>query len=107
MSIYINTARFDTGRALSEDEMRRVAPSLFATAAHESRSERFQPIPTIEILRGLTKEGFVPVGVKQSASRTEGKALFTKPLIRLRRVDDGKSRAREFDQRRASGRDPR
>ena len=90
MSIYTNTARFDTGRALSEDEMRRVAPSLFATAAHESRSERFQPIPTIEILRGLTKEGFVPVGVKQSASRTEGKALFTKHLIRLRRVDDGK-----------------
>lgn len=90
MTVYTSTARFDTGRAMTEDEMRKIAPSIFATSAHESRSDRFQPIPTIEILRGLTQEGFVPVGVKQSASRIEGKADFTKHLIRLRRVDDGK-----------------
>jgi hypothetical protein len=48
------------------------------------------PIPTIEILRGLIGEGFVPVGAKQSNSRTEGKAAYTKHLIRLRRIDDGK-----------------
>ncbi|WP_225246260.1 DUF932 domain-containing protein [Agrobacterium tomkonis] len=76
---------------MTEDEMRVIAPSIFATSAHESRSERFQPIPTIEILRALTAEGFVPVGAKQSATRTEGKADFTKHLIRLRRVDDGKT----------------
>ena len=90
MSIYTNTARFDTGRELTEIEMRKLAPSIFATSAHESRSERFMPIPTIEVLRGLKDEGFVPVGVKQSASRTPGKADFTKHLIRMRRVDDGK-----------------
>ncbi|WP_422646362.1 DUF932 domain-containing protein [Agrobacterium tumefaciens] len=39
----------------------------------------------------MTTEGFVPVGAKQSATRTEGKADFTKHLIRLRRVDDGKN----------------
>lgn len=90
MTIYTHTARFDSGRSMTEDEMRVLAPSIFATKAHESRSERFQPIPTIEILRGLQKEGFMPVGVKQSASRIEGKAAFTKHLIRMRRVDDGK-----------------
>jgi hypothetical protein len=90
MTIYTDTARFDTGRAMTETEMRRVAPSIFATTAHESRSERFQPIPTIDVLRGLMKEGFVPVGAKQSSTRTEGKADFTKHLIRLRHVDDGK-----------------
>ncbi|QHG74452.1 DUF932 domain-containing protein [Ensifer adhaerens] len=89
MSIYAKTARFDTGRALTEDEMRGFAPSIFATSAHESRSERFKPIPTIEILRALAKEGFMPVGARQSVSRTEGKANFTKHLIRLRRLDDG------------------
>ncbi len=68
-----------------------LASSIFAMTAHESRSERFQPIPTIEILRSLTKEGFVPVGVKQSASRIEGKVEYTKHLIRLRGVDDGKT----------------
>jgi len=91
MTVYTSTARFDTGRPMTEDEMRKVAPSIFATSAHESRSERFQPIPTIEILRALTAEGFVPVGAKQSGTRTEGKADFTKHLIRLRRIDDGKT----------------
>jgi hypothetical protein len=35
-------------------------------------------------------EGFMPVGATQSRSRIEGKADFTKHLIRMRRVDDGK-----------------
>jgi hypothetical protein len=90
MTIYTNTARFDTGRSMTENELRRAAPSIFAMSAHESRSERFMPIPTIEILHGLIGEGFVPVGAKQSSSRTEGKAAYTKHLIRLRRIDDGK-----------------
>ncbi|WP_025591847.1 DUF932 domain-containing protein [Agrobacterium tumefaciens] len=90
MSVYASSARFDTGYALAEDQLRKLAPSIFATSAHESRSERFKPIPTIEILRGLEKEGFVVVGAKQSSSRIEGKADFTKHLIRLRRIDDGK-----------------
>ena len=89
--IYSQTARFDTGRAVTEDEMRRLAPSIFATQAHESRSERFRPIPTIEVLRSLTKEGFLPVGVKQSRSRDEDRREFTKHLIRLRRMDNVES----------------
>ncbi|QWK81281.1 DUF932 domain-containing protein [Ochrobactrum sp. BTU1] len=91
MTICTDTARFDNARAMREDEMLKTAPSVFALTAHESRSPRFQPIPTIEILRALTKEGFVPVGAKQSRSRIEGKAEFTKHLIRLRRIDDGNS----------------
>lgn len=87
MSIYTNTARFDTGRALTEDEMRRMAPSIFAVDKHESRSDRFRPIPTIEVLRGLMKEGFMPVGVRQSTTRDPGKAEFTKHLIRIRKMD--------------------
>ena len=59
------TARFDDGaRALSQDEMRRAAPSIFAARPHVSRSERFRAIPTIEVLRGLEQEGFFAVGVE-------------------------------------------
>lgn len=90
MTVYTHTARFDAGRAMTEGELRRAAPSIFAMTAHESRSERFQPIPTIEVLRGLMAEGFMPVGAKQSSSRVEGKANFTKHLIRLRRIDEDK-----------------
>jgi hypothetical protein len=87
-NVYAQTARFDTGRALSEDEMRRMAPSIFATSAHPSRSERFSPIPTIDVLRALKSEGFEPVGVKQCKVRDATKLEFSKHLIRLRRMDD-------------------
>lgn len=87
-AMYGKTARFDTGRALTEDELHKLAPSIFATEAHSSRSERFAPIPTIEILRGLAKEGFVPVGAKQSVARLDDRRDFTKHLIRLRRLDN-------------------
>jgi hypothetical protein len=86
-SVYASTARFDTGRTLTEDEMRKAAPSIFASEAHSSRSLRFAPIPTIDVLRGLAKEGFHPVGVRQSTTRDPGKSDFTKHLIRLRRLD--------------------
>jgi len=68
-TVYAKSARFDVARALTEDEMRREAPSIFAMVPHESRSERFRAIPTIEVLRALAKEGFHPVGVKQSVAR--------------------------------------
>jgi hypothetical protein len=86
--IYTNTARFDTGRALTDDELFKLAPSVFATQAHESRSERFRPIPTIDVLRSLEKEGFGVVGARQCTVRDPGKAPFTKHLLRIRRMSD-------------------
>lgn len=87
MTIYTHTARFDDARALTEDEMRAKAPSIFAITAHDSRSERFSPIPTIEVLRALAAEQFYPVGVQQIASRLPDNTSHTKHLIRLRRLD--------------------
>lgn len=88
-SVYTQTARFDTSaRALTEDEMRKIAPSIFATTAHHSRSERFAPIPTIEVVRALQREDFHPVGVKQCGSRDPDKREHTKHLIRLRKLSD-------------------
>ena len=71
---------------LCEDQMRAAAPSIFAQGKHVSRSERYTYIPTIEVLRGLRKEGFEPFMVAQGSSRIEGKAEFTKHLIRMRHV---------------------
>src|SRR5260370_7006791 len=45
---------------LSDDQIRRVAPSIFADAPHESRSERYSYIPTAAVLTELRKEGFQP-----------------------------------------------
>ena len=69
---------------LAEDLMRQAAPSIFAEGKHASRSERYTYIPTIDVLRGLRKEGFEPFMVAQSKSRIEGKTDFTKHMIRMR-----------------------
>jgi len=69
---------------LTEEQMRRTAPSIFAAGKHASRSERYTYIPTIDVLRGLKREGFEPFMVAQGFSRVEGKAAFTKHMIRMR-----------------------
>jgi hypothetical protein len=71
---------------LPEDQMRAAAPSIFAEGKHASRSDRYTYIPTIDVLRGLRKEGFEPFMVAQGSSRVEGKTEFTKHLIRMRHV---------------------
>ena len=79
-----NTFVVRSETALAEDQMRQAAPSIFAEGKHASRSERYTYIPTIEVLRGLRKEGFEPFMVAQSKSRIEGKTDFTKHMIRMR-----------------------
>jgi uncharacterized protein DUF932 len=72
---------------MSDDEIMRVAPSVFQREAHESRSARFSYIPTFEVLSGLRKEGFEVVAAVQGKSRVEGKTDFTKHLLRLQHRD--------------------
>ena len=76
------------GEALSFEQISQFAPTVFADIAHSSRSERFQVIPTHEILGGLAKEGFVPVRVQVGGSRDQEKRTITKHLLRFRRSDD-------------------
>ena len=79
-----NTHILRSEAPLGEEQMRYVAPSIFATGKHESRSERYAYIPTIDVLRGLSTEGFEPFMVAQSKSRIEGKTEYTKHMIRMR-----------------------
>lgn len=69
---------------ISNDQLRAACPSIFATEAHESRSARFAPIATIDVLDGLRNEGFDPFFAQQARTRIEGKAEFTKHMLRLR-----------------------
>jgi len=78
---------YQQAQALSEDRLRQLVPSVFATTAHESRSDRFAPIPTIEIIRGLAREGFAVVGARQARAKQEGRRDYTKHLLRIRQLD--------------------
>jgi hypothetical protein len=69
---------------LSDDQIRRVAPSIYAEDKHDSRSERYSYIPTAAVLTKLRVEGFQPFMVCQTRVRDEGKREHTKHLLRLR-----------------------
>lgn len=71
---------------LTDEQMRKVAPSIFADGKHESRSDRYTYIPTSAVLQGLRKEGFEAFSVCQTRVRDEGKREHAKHLVRLRHV---------------------
>jgi len=78
----INAVR--TGQPLTDDQIMRAAPSIFAEAPHDSRSERYHCIPTINVIDALRAEGFDPFYACQVAVRTADKRTHAKHMLRLR-----------------------
>ena len=72
------------GQPLELAEIAHAVPSVLATEAHHSRSERYTFISTMAILQGLAKEGFHPHSIMQGGSKFEDRRGFVKHLIRLR-----------------------
>lgn len=82
--------------ALSNDQMVRMSPSIFAEQAHSSRSDRYAYIPTVDLVNGMRQEGFLPVQVSEAKTRDHDKKGYGKHLIRFRRADQLESKeARE------------
>ena len=73
--------------ALNNDQLFKVAPSIFATQPWDRMSDKYAFVPTIDVIERLRKEGFLPFRAFQSRTRIEGKQNFTKHVIRLRHVD--------------------
>lgn len=76
------------GEYLDNDILARFAPTVFANQKHSSRSERFEAVPTVDLMNRLNQEGFVPVKVQVGGSRDAEKRAYTKHLVRFRRMDD-------------------
>jgi hypothetical protein len=60
--------------AISDDEMRRFAPSVFASQPIEGVSERYSFLPTSSILNGMRENGWVPVRAQEQSIPTEARA---------------------------------
>lgn len=88
---------YDNATPLTDDELRAAVPSLFATEAHESRSDRFVPIPTVNVLDGLRAADFYPVFAQQARTRIPGKAEYTRHMLRLRHRSLTNAEGRAFE----------
>jgi hypothetical protein len=86
------TAVLRSENPLAEDQMRAAAPSIFAESKHHSRSDRYTHIPTIDVLRGLRREGFEPFMVAQGKTRVADRVEHTKHMVRLRHAGQVQAR---------------
>ena len=81
---------------LDNEALYRYVPSIFASEAHDSRSERYVYVPTIDIVEGLRREGWFPFFAVQSVPRDGSRHGHAKHMLRLRRDDGiGKQEAAE------------
>ncbi len=74
--------------ALTVEQIRQCAPSVFAEGAHSRTSARYSFLPTASILDGMAGEGWVPTLVQEQSVRDEGRAGFQKHMIRFAHRDD-------------------
>ena len=72
---------------LSHDDLRNVAPSIFARQPFHAMSPRYKFVGTDGVLDIMDGLGFRPVQAVQSKTRIEEKLGYTRHFIRLRHLD--------------------
>lgn len=72
-------------KTLTNEDLSRLTPSVFALEPWQEQSKNYRFIPTINVVDALRDSGFYPVRAMQSNSRIEGKRNFTKHMLRFRR----------------------
>jgi Domain of unknown function (DUF932) len=75
-------------QALSNEILRTMAPAIFADHAHEAVSDKYQFIPTIDIVEGMRREGWLPVKAQEQRCVKADRRGFQKHLIRFRQASD-------------------
>jgi hypothetical protein len=76
---------------LTMDEIAQRAPSALATRPYDAMSAKYTYVPTLGVIEGMIRAGFQPFSAVQSRTRIEGKAEFTKHMIRFRHADISQS----------------
>ena len=70
-------------QTLSNDQLFRAAPSIFATQPWDEVSDRYTFVSTSDIVDRLRGEGLVPVSARQSNTRLPGKKAFARHEVRF------------------------
>jgi len=86
-----NTVSNFKTEALTNEQLRIEALSVFAQAAMTGLSSRYTFVPTTEIISGLREKNWLPVSVEQQRVRTQTKVGFQKHVIRFRRSEQMQS----------------
>jgi len=80
----MNTINPRNEAPLSNEQLFRAAPAIFAAQPAHEVSSRYVFVPTIQVVDRLRDEGWFPVQVNQSNARVENGGQFAKHKIRFR-----------------------
>jgi hypothetical protein len=75
-------------KPMSDEEIARYAPSVFATEKAQDRGDRYQFISSADIVQGLRGQGFLPVRAQQSRALDEAKRGHTRHIVTFRQATD-------------------
>jgi len=73
---------------MTDDELRNAAPSIFATVAAPSVSERYAYLPSYQVIRELRTLGFAPVSAREGKKKQPDGRQFAMHEVRFRRLED-------------------
>jgi hypothetical protein len=76
-----------TQRVLDNEDIGRLAPSVFATTAQGDVSDRYRFIPTIQVVDALRDNGYNVVQASQSTAKELDNKMYTRHMLRLRHND--------------------
>lgn len=75
-------------KPLNNQELRKIAPSLFTEQPYHDVSDKYNFISTIEIVEQLRSKSWFPVSVSQSGVRELGKDGFQQHYVRFQNFTD-------------------
>lgn len=92
----INGKAISENRPLTRGELLETVPSVFQYDAHESRSARFAPVPTIDVIDRLAQENYFPMFAIQAKVRDASKREHTKHMLRFRQPGTNSGESNEI-----------
>ena len=73
---------------LTLGKLNQIAPSIFASQEREGLSSKYNFIPTIEVVKELENEGWLPVKAMESRVRNEVNQGYQKHMVRFRSFNE-------------------
>lgn len=75
-------------QALTHSKLNYLAPSIFSSQAKETLSSKYNFIPTIQVVKEMEREGWLPVKAIESRTRNEMNQGYQKHMVRFRNFNE-------------------
>jgi len=83
---YMSTSTIN--QALTMSKLNQLAPSIFSSEAKQTLTSKYNFIPTVQVVKEMEKEGWLPVKAIESRTNKEENQGFQKHMVRFRNFNE-------------------